>query len=193
MCEWQSTGFYLPEAVRAPAHSSGQLRLPLRLQASKLLCRGPGLLCSDAAINTPQDPPAPYGLQAQHWTTRAQLGSLPTRPLAACLCMVLARREQRPPSHPNSKSVWCQVAHLHLIFRVGVCNGLFQKQLRQSVPQVLAPAWRWRLRGWSSVDDEVNRPAPFPQRPWHMLTAHSRTCAFAAHLWNTIFLLRTTG
>lgn len=64
-----------------------QLRLPPMAAGSSGLfhgCRhqiavpGPRAAFSDAARNTLLGPLAPSGLQAQHWATRAQLGSLPT-------------------------------------------------------------------------------------------------------------------
>lgn len=68
---------------------------------------GPRAAFSDAARNTLLGPLAPSGLQAQHWAARAQLGSLPTPPLAAACKPFWLEGSGEPASpHPTSPAVF---------------------------------------------------------------------------------------
>lgn len=168
-------GFYLPEAVRAPAHVRG---------SSDCLrgCRPPN--CSARAqgcfvVMLPEIPRRTHRLHTACKLSTGQPGhdweACPPSPWQpACAWFWLE------PPLPTSKSVWCQVAHLHLVLQSWGLQQFIPKQFRQSVPQVLAPARRWRLHGWSLAADEVSRQALLPERPWHMFTAHCRPQALAA-------------
>lgn len=88
------------EVVEAVAHGSRQLRPPRWLQAPNGSTGARDGLVMMLPDVPPQDPLAPRGLQAQHWATVVQLGSLPARPSAACLRAVLLEGSGDPPTPP---------------------------------------------------------------------------------------------